>query len=162
MSTATSTTQESTYTAVSTEAREARQYAEDAYRALREAQEAITERLAELSAAERLARIAEHTADAARQEEERLAQAARIAEGAAAWEALRLLPGRVGGTLGDPGDPLGRRQLSQPLRDGLPRLARGAVHSLGIPPRLPRLGAYGGIGGLLGGARGGVHGVPPF
>ena len=67
MSTTTSTTQESTtYTAVSTEAREA----------------------------ERLAQTAWQEAAAAWQEAERLAQTARIAEGAAAWEALRLLLGR--------------------------------------------------------------------
>ena len=84
MSTTMNTTQESTYTAVCTEAHQARQYAEDAYRAMREAQEAIAERLAELSAAERLARIAEDTADAARQEAERLTRTARIAEDTAA------------------------------------------------------------------------------
>ena len=70
MNTTTSTTQESTYTAVCTEAREARRYAEAMDCAAREAREAIAERLAELSAAERVARIAERTADAAWQEAE--------------------------------------------------------------------------------------------
>ena len=58
MRTTTSTTQESTYTAVSTEAREA----------------------------ERLAQTAWQEAAAAWHEAYRLAQTARIAEGAAAWQ----------------------------------------------------------------------------